>query len=64
MEFGDGNIERFRNVLVVTQFTISIALIVGTVIIFYQLNYMKHKNLGFGKEHIAVVRILGDSMRQ
>jgi putative ABC transport system permease protein len=55
---------RFRSVLVVTQFTISIALIVGTVIIFYQLNYMKYKDLGFGKEHIAVLRILDDTMRR
>ena len=54
----------FRNVLVVTQFTISIALIVGTVIIFYQLNYMKHKNLGFSNEHIAVFRILDGTMRR
>jgi putative ABC transport system permease protein len=54
----------FRNVLVVTQFTISIALVVGTVIIFYQLNYMQHKNLGFSNEHIAVFRILDGTMRR
>jgi putative ABC transport system permease protein len=55
---------RFRSVLVVTQFTISIGLIAGTIIIFYQLNYMQHKNLGFGKEHIAVLRILDHTMRR
>ncbi len=54
----------FRNVLVVTQFTISIGLIAGTVIIFYQLNYMRHKNLGFNKKHVVVLRILDDTVRQ
>jgi len=54
----------FRNVFVVTQFTISIGLIAGTIIIFYQLNYMRHKNLGFNKEHIVVLRILDDTVRQ
>jgi putative ABC transport system permease protein len=54
----------FRNVLVVTQFTISIGLIAGTVIIFYQLNYMRHKDLGFNKERMVVLRILDDTVRQ
>jgi putative ABC transport system permease protein len=40
----------FRNILVVVQFTISIGLIVASVIIFTQLNYMKDKALGFNKE--------------
>ncbi len=55
---------RFRSVLVVTQFTISIALIAGTIITYYQLNFMKQKNLGFNKEHIVVTRILDNNVRQ
>lgn len=42
----------FRKVLVVTQFTFSIILIAGTLVISNQLNYIRTKNLGFDKEHV------------
>ena len=45
----------FRKVLVVTQFSISIILIITTVIVFQQLHYMQQKSLGFDKEHIVVI---------
>lgn len=44
-----------RRVLVVLQFTISIMLIVGTTIMFHQINYMLDKNLGFNKEQLVVI---------
>ena len=44
-----------RNLLVTAQFTISIALMSGTVLIFQQLNYLNRKNLGFNEENIIVV---------
>jgi putative ABC transport system permease protein len=53
---------RFRNILVVFQFTISIALIAGTSIIFNQIKYMKQKNLGFDKEQVVVLRVIDDSI--
>ena len=43
-----------RSVLVFVQFSISIALIIGTVIIYRQLSYIKNKNLGFDKENVVV----------
>lgn len=46
---------RLRSVLVVVQFVISIVLIVGTVIMFRQLNYMQSKDLGFDKDRIFVI---------
>jgi len=46
---------RLRSALVVLQFTISIILIVGTIIIFRQLNYMQNKELGFHKDEIFVI---------
>ena len=55
---------RLRSILVVTQFTISIALIAGTIVIFYQLNYMRQKYLGFNKGHMVVLRILDNTVRQ
>ena len=41
----------FRKILVVTQFSFSIILIVGTIIITSQLNYIRSKDLGYDKSH-------------
>ena len=45
----------FRRVLVVSQFSISIALIVGTLIIYSQLQFIKNKNLGFNKNQVLTL---------
>ena len=50
-----GSHQRFRSVLVVTQFTISIALIASMVIVYNQLEFMRSKDLGFDKENIVVL---------
>jgi putative ABC transport system permease protein len=55
---------RFRSILVITQFVISIALIIGTLTIYQQIKYMKNKSLGFNKEHVVVIPRMSDSMRQ
>ncbi|WP_142783831.1 ABC transporter permease [Changchengzhania lutea] len=44
-----------RNVLVVFQFATSIILIVGTIVIYKQLNHIQNSNLGFNKEQVLVV---------
>ncbi len=44
----------FRNVLVVLQFAISIILIVGTIIIYQQIDFMKNTDLGFDKEDVVL----------
>jgi putative ABC transport system permease protein len=41
-----------RKVLVVTQFTIAIVLIVGTIVTAKQLNYIRNKEMGFNREHV------------
>lgn len=53
---------RFRNILVVLQFIIFIALIAGTGIIFNQIQYMQQINLGFDKEQVLVLRVIDDSI--
>jgi putative ABC transport system permease protein len=53
-----------RNILVLFQFTISIGLIIALAIIFTQLKYMKHKKLGFNKEHIVIIRVTDSTMRR
>jgi putative ABC transport system permease protein len=45
----------FRQVLVVTQFAISIILIITTVIVSQQLRYMQRTALGYDKEHILTL---------
>ena len=54
----------FRRILVITQFAISIVLIIGTMIIYKQLDYMKSKELGFQKEHVVVLPGMSDVMEQ
>jgi len=56
--------KRFRGVLVVAQFIISVTLIIGTGIIVNQLKYMKNTNLNFDKENVIVVRITDQKIRQ
>ncbi|MCP4724475.1 MAG: FtsX-like permease family protein, partial [bacterium] len=46
----------FRRVLVVTQFTLSITLIIGTLVVFKQLNFMTGKDLGYEKEQMVYFR--------
>ncbi len=50
---GQGKI--LRKILVVCQFTISVALIAGTLLVFNQLNFMKSKELGFAKDNTIVL---------
>jgi putative ABC transport system permease protein len=52
LKIGSGGIS-FRKVLVVTQFAISIILIVATTVVFQQLRYIQQKSLGFNKDHIV-----------
>jgi putative ABC transport system permease protein len=44
-----------RRVLVIFQFTVSILLIVGTIIMYRQIRYMLNKDLGFNKEQVMVI---------
>ncbi len=52
---GMGN-SNLRNGLVIVQFTISIALIAGTMIVFQQLKFVSSTNLGFDKENVLLIR--------
>src|SRR5690606_29830470 len=44
-----------RNVLVVTQFVISVGFIASTIIVYQQLEYFKQSDLGFDSENVVVV---------
>ena len=45
----------FRKILVVLQFSISIVLIVATIVVFRQLQYIQDKDLGFNKDHVLTM---------
>lgn len=44
-----------RSALVVFQFATSIVLIIGTIVVFRQLNYIQTKELGFKKDQVLIV---------
>lgn len=45
-----------RSTLVVVQFTISITLIISTMIVYNQLNYLQEKNIGMDKQNVMILR--------
>jgi putative ABC transport system permease protein len=60
--FTGGN-NLLRKGLIVVQFGISVFLIIYTVIILQQMHYMQTKNLGYDKDHIVVLPIGGNMLR-
>ncbi len=52
-----------RKGLVVFQFTISIILIVSTIVVLNQLDFLRNKKLGFDKEHVVVIPIRSHQIR-
>jgi len=51
---GMGN-SMLRGTLVVIQFTISIAMLIGTVIVVQQMQFIRHADLGFNKENTLTI---------
>jgi len=51
----------FRNALVIFQYAIAIAIIIGTIIATDQLNFMQNLNLGFEKENIVTIGMYNDT---
>lgn len=46
-----------RNILVLIQFTVSIILIISTLLVYKQMQFIQGKDLGFAKENILVIPI-------
>ncbi|RIV69527.1 ABC transporter permease [Flagellimonas aequoris] len=44
-----------RKILVVVQFTVSVAFIIGTVIVMQQINYAKNRPIGYDKEGLVQI---------
>ncbi len=44
-----------RSILIVLQFTVTIVILMGTIVVNRQLNYMQNKDAGFDKENMLLV---------
>jgi len=53
----------FRKVLVVTQFTVSLSLIIATIIIFRQIAFTKDRPTGYNREGLLTANINTDTLR-
>jgi putative ABC transport system permease protein len=49
-----------RQSLVVIQFSVSIILIIGTVIIYQQIQHVKNRGLGYSKDNLVYLNLQGD----
>ncbi len=55
---------RLRQGMVVVQFVLSVTLIIASLVVYDQLNYIKEKRLGFNKDQLVIVDInSGDARR-
>ena len=55
----------FRSSLVVFQFTVSVSLIISTIVVYKQMNFILQKELGFDKEQVVIIEgtnTLGNSL--
>ena len=60
----DGGSISLRKVLVIVQFSISIILIITTVVVFEQLQFIQNKSLGFDKERVITMAYTTEVNRQ
>ena len=51
-----------RKVLVVAQFTVSITLIIGTIIVFQQIEFVKNRPIGYNKNNLITIPIKNEDI--
>ncbi|MGD9345820.1 MAG: ABC transporter permease [Candidatus Aminicenantes bacterium] len=49
-----------RKILVVSQFTATIVLIIGTVIMYKQLDFIRNKDIGLDRDHVAAISMTNE----
>jgi putative ABC transport system permease protein len=54
----------FRKVLVVSQFSISIFMLISTLVVFDQLQFLRNKDLGFDKERVVRINLSGGELQR
>jgi putative ABC transport system permease protein len=53
-----------RKIVTITQFAIAAALIMGTIVVYYQLRFIDQKDLGFNKDQLMNIYLPRDSAYQ
>jgi putative ABC transport system permease protein len=53
-----------RKTLTVIQFVIALTMLAGTAVIYRQMQYIRHKDLGMDRSHIACINLPTDSVKQ
>lgn len=48
--------KRMRWIMVVFQFAVSVVIIIGSIIVYSQLNFITRKDLGFDRENMVIIR--------
>ncbi len=56
-----GGYHQLRKTLLGVQYAFSLFMIIGTIAIYLQLNYLQNKNLGFQKENLMILTIPQDT---
>ncbi len=59
-----GSSALFRKLLVIAQFAAAAVLITSAIIVYSQINYMQHKDLGFEKDFVLTIPINDASVRE
>ena len=54
----------FRNVLVVFQFCATIILLIGTLVVFRQMHFIRSERLGYDREHVVIIPIREEETRK
>ena len=54
----------FRRVLVVIQFSVSVFLIIGTLTIYYQMNFIQNRDLGYETDAVVMITLSDGTMRR
>jgi len=54
----------FRNVLVSFQFALSIIIIIASIVVIQQLNYIQNAKLGYDKDNLLLLRMRGEVTNQ
>jgi hypothetical protein len=59
---GSARRPRLQQILIVAQFAASIVLVVGSLVIYRQLSYIQHKEMGYSRDHIVVLSTRGEEI--
>jgi ABC-type antimicrobial peptide transport system permease subunit len=53
-----------RKVLVVVQFTVSVTLIIGTIVVFWQIQFAKNRPVGYSRDGLVAVPMVTDEIHK